>query len=396
MELATTTLSPEDLESERQLVLAISIIVPIFFSLIGITGFIGNLLVVITVLCNQQMRSTTNLLIFNLSFADLLFVCFCIPFTAVDYSFGQWPFGETWCKMVQYLISVTAYISIYTLVLMSMDRFLAVCYPVSRIRSERNALISIGVLWAAVLIINVPTYSAHGIEEYPDHNHNLTSCKFLGDNAILSWSTFHIVMFASSYLLPLILISGLYLFMLMRLWRSNLTQSKESKRGKRRVTRLVLVVVACFALLWLPIQTILLLKSLLMFQADTHLTIALQISAHILAYASSCINPLLYAFLSDNFRKSFRKVSYEQSLGAPGCAVQREKRSIDNFLLTINFQCYTIRRLFIVIRRTRAIIIHRRHRQQKVPPERASSSADGLSSTDVLSSFPTVGYESSS
>lgn len=313
MELATaaTTVSPEELEAERQLVLTISIVVPIFFSLIGITGFVGNLLVVITVVCNQQMRNTTNLLIFNLSFADLLFVCFCIPFTAVDYSFGQWPFGESWCKMVQYLISVTAYISIYTLVLMSLDRFMAVCYPVSRVRSERNALISIIVLWAAVLIINVPTYSAHGLQEYEYLDRNLTSCMFLENNALLTWSTFHIVMFVSSYLLPLILISGLYLLMLMRLWKSNLTQSKESKRGKRRVTRLVLIVVACFATLWLPIQTILLLKSLKLFETQNHLNIALQISAHILAYVSSCINPLLYAFLSDNFRKSFRKVSYD-------------------------------------------------------------------------------------
>lgn len=76
----------ESLEADRALERTISIVVPIFFSLIGIVGFIGNLLVVITVTCNNQMRNTTNLLIFNLSFADLLFICFCIPFTAVDYS----------------------------------------------------------------------------------------------------------------------------------------------------------------------------------------------------------------------------------------------------------------------------------------------------------------------
>lgn len=298
----------ETLEADKRLERTISIVVPIFFSLIGITGFIGNLLVVLTVVFNVQMRNTTNLLIFNLSFADLLFVCFCIPFTAVDYSFGQWPFGLMWCKIVQYLIVVTAYISIYTLVLMSMDRFLAVCYPVSRFRSERNTIISIVVLWLGVLLVNLPAFYAHGLVEYQDNDRNLTSCTFT-DNKLLTWSTFHISMFTSSYLLPLILISGLYLFMLMRLWRSNLTQSKESRRGKRRVTRLVLVVVACFALLWLPIQTILLLKSSHIFKADTHLNVALQISAHILAYTSSCINPLLYAFLSENFRKSFRKVS---------------------------------------------------------------------------------------
>lgn len=304
-----SVIDPEKLEADRILELTVSILVPIFFSLIGIIGLVGNLLVVITVAFNAQMRNTTNLLIFNLSTADLLFICFCIPFTAVDYSFGQWPFGLQWCKIVQYLISVSAYISIYTLVLMSMDRFLAVCYPYTRIRNECNTLWSIVILWIGVLIINLPVFHAHGLENYPHvNNKTITACVFI-KNEYLTWSAFHISMFASSYVLPLFLISGLYLFMLMRLWRSNLTQSRESRRGKRRVTRLVIIVVTCFATLWLPIQTILLLKSLGHFESNTNLTVALQIVAHVLAYTSSCINPLLYAFLSENFRKSFRKVS---------------------------------------------------------------------------------------
>lgn len=313
MEIVLTNSSevdPDELDAEMQLERTISIVVPIFFSLIAIIGFVGNLLTVITVSCNTQMRNTTNILIFNLSLADLLFICFCIPFTAVDYSVGKWPFGLFWCKGVQYLIIVTAYISIYTLVLMSLDRFLAVCYPVSRVRNERNTITSICVLWITVLIINLPTFHVHGLQDFVDTNRNLTStsCMFI-ENKMLSWKMFHIYMFASSYLMPLVLISGLYLFMLIRLWKGNLTQSKESRRGKRRVTRLVIIVVACFAVLWLPIQAILLLKSFHLFVSNTHLTIALQISAHILAYTSSCINPLLYAFLSENFRKSFRKVS---------------------------------------------------------------------------------------
>lgn len=59
----------------------VSTIVPILFSLIGVIGFVGNILVIVTVLFNQQMRNTTNLLILNLSLADLLFVLFCIPAT---------------------------------------------------------------------------------------------------------------------------------------------------------------------------------------------------------------------------------------------------------------------------------------------------------------------------
>jgi len=87
--------------------------------------------VVLVVAANQQMRSTTNLLIINLAVADLLFIVFCVPFTATDYVLPFWPFGDVWCGIVQYLIVVTAYASVYTLVLMSLDRFLAVVHPIT-------------------------------------------------------------------------------------------------------------------------------------------------------------------------------------------------------------------------------------------------------------------------
>ena len=74
------------------------------------------------VYCNPQMRNTTNLLILNLAVADLLFILVCVPATASDYILMVWPFGLTWCRTVQYIIYVTAYVSIYTLVLMAADR----------------------------------------------------------------------------------------------------------------------------------------------------------------------------------------------------------------------------------------------------------------------------------
>ena len=52
-----------------------------------------------------------------------MFLLVCVPATASNYIFMYWPFGLTWCRTVQYIIYVTAYVSIYTLVLMAGDRF---------------------------------------------------------------------------------------------------------------------------------------------------------------------------------------------------------------------------------------------------------------------------------
>lgn len=62
--------------------------------------------------------------------------------------------------------------------------------------------------------------------------------------------------FLSSYIVPLALISILYMGMLARLWKAvpGSKVSAESRRGKKRVTRLVVVVVLGFSICWLPIQ----------------------------------------------------------------------------------------------------------------------------------------------
>lgn len=173
---------PDDMEPElRVMEQIVSIVVPVLFGIIIILGLFGNALVVIVVSANQQMRSTTNLLIINLAIADLCFIVFCVPFTATDYILPFWPFGDLWCKMVQYLIVVTAYASVYTLVLMSLDRFLAVVHPIASmsVRTERNAIAAIGITWIIILVTSIPVFLSHGEVTYYYSSTEHTACVFL-------------------------------------------------------------------------------------------------------------------------------------------------------------------------------------------------------------------------
>ena len=124
---------PEDSQKQAMNLLKVltTVVVPVAFGLIALVGIFGNALVIIVVSTNTQMRSTTNILILNLAVADLLFIILCVPFTATDYILNSWPFGLIWCQTVQYLIYFTSYVSIYTIFLMSIDRFMAVVFPVS-------------------------------------------------------------------------------------------------------------------------------------------------------------------------------------------------------------------------------------------------------------------------
>ncbi|XP_064478875.1 allatostatin-A receptor-like [Ornithodoros turicata] len=286
----------------------LAVVVPILFGTIAIVGFFGNALVVMVVLCNPQMRSTTNLLIINLAMADLLFIVFCVPFTGWDYTLSYWPFGDVWCRIVQYLVIVCAYASIYTLVLMSLDRFLAVVHPITSmsIRTERNAYIAICLTWIVILLACVPALFAHGMMTHGRDS----GCTFRSDLGY-NWAAFQICFFLSSYVVPLSLTFVLYVLMLKRLWfgvAPGGRVSADSVRSKKRVTRLVVVVVVVFAVCWCPVQVVLVLKSVNAYGKMNPPRIVIQIASQILAYTNSCVNPFLYAFLSENFRKSFRKI----------------------------------------------------------------------------------------
>ena len=76
-----------------------------------------------------------------------------MPPTALSYV-GDWPTGEIGCKFTQYLIPVLMYVSIYTLVLLSLDRYLAVVYPVKSIgiRTGRNT--GLGLLSFKILLVS--------------------------------------------------------------------------------------------------------------------------------------------------------------------------------------------------------------------------------------------------
>ncbi|KAL3831312.1 hypothetical protein ACJMK2_023081, partial [Sinanodonta woodiana] len=79
------------------------------------------------------------------------------------------------------------------------------------------------------------------------------------------------------------------------------------ERRRTRVTKMVVAIVLLFAIFWLPIHVINLWLKLDKNFPRTTFMYGVKIFAHSLSYANSCVNPFVYAFLSDEFRKSFRK-----------------------------------------------------------------------------------------
>ena len=73
---------------------------------------------------------------------------------------------------------MTAYVSVYTLVLMSLDRYLAVVHPIwsMTLRTPRNATIAVVSATSLVCLGNLAMFQDHDLIQYEWNGENRTVC----------------------------------------------------------------------------------------------------------------------------------------------------------------------------------------------------------------------------
>ncbi|GCC33344.1 galanin receptor 2b-like [Chiloscyllium punctatum] len=292
--------------SENPNHLPASIFVPIIFSLIFLLGTIGNSLVLAVLLRNGQMSyNTTNLFILNLSIADLFFIIFCVPFQATIYTLDGWVFGSILCKVVHFFIYLTMYASSFTLAAVSVDRYLAIRYPLKSrdLRTARNATAAIAVIWALSIILAGPYLSYYQIVHYE----GIPICVPIWEDR--KRKIMDVSSFVFGFLIPVAILSLAYTRTIKYLWTSvdPIETISESKKAKRKVTKMIIIVAVLFCLCWLPHHVVIMCFWFGYFPFNKA-TYAFRLISHCLSYANSCLNPIVYALISKHFRKRFRQV----------------------------------------------------------------------------------------
>lgn len=281
----------------------------ILYAVVAIIGLFGNTLVIYVVLRFSKMQTVTNMYILNLAIADQCFLI-GIPFLITTMHLGEWTFGNVMCKAYMVSTSITQFTSSIFLFIMSADRYIAVCHPISspRFRTPLVSKIVSAIAWTASAMIMLPVllYS----NTIPREKDKL-SCNIVwpSENAGNSGTTFTLYSLILGFAIPLSLILMFYYLVIRKLRTVGpKSKSKEKKRSHRKVTKLVLTVITVYVLCWLPywISQVALINS----PPDvckSRLEITVFVLVSCLGYSNSAMNPILYAFLSDNFKKSFLK-----------------------------------------------------------------------------------------
>ncbi|KAL7876269.1 hypothetical protein AOLI_G00112320 [Acnodon oligacanthus] len=286
----------------------LSPIIPVItavYSVVFVVSLVGNCLVMYVIIRYTKMKTATNIYIFNLAVADAL-VTTTIPFQSADYLLNSWPFGEVVCKVFISIDYYNMFTSIFTLTMMSVDRYVAVCHPVKALdfRTPVKAKIINILIWVVSSAAGIPAMVLGSTQT----NNGTTECALQFPDPYIYWDTLmKICVFIFAFVAPLIIITVCYTQMVMRLKSVRLLSgSREKDRNLRRITRLVLVVVAVFVVCWTPIHIFILVKALAPGVPETTAVMGAYFFCVALGYTNSSLNPILYAFLDENFKRCFR------------------------------------------------------------------------------------------
>ncbi|XP_026318300.1 orexin receptor type 1-like isoform X1 [Hyposmocoma kahamanoa] len=316
-------------------------------AVVFIIGLIGNALVCIAVYRNHSMRTVTNYFIVNLALADFMVILICLPPTVLWDVTETWFFGTAMCRIVLYFQSVSVTVSVLTLTFISVDRWYAICFPLKFKSTTGRAKTAILIIWLLSLLFNVPEFVVLQVENKTDLRFNvqlfMQCTSTWSEESDLRW---HIVKALFLYTFPLFLMMIAYCQIVRVLWRSDnipghmeshklcstpsgqnnwLTVNRRTTpsihanastegqlRSRRKAAKMLVAVVIMFAVCYFPVHLLSVLRVAYSVE-QTHVMTCIALISHVLCYANSAVNPLIYNFMSGfpgfsgKFRREFHR-----------------------------------------------------------------------------------------
>ncbi|XP_006894884.1 PREDICTED: chemokine-like receptor 1 [Elephantulus edwardii] len=295
----------EEVSPHREVTVARTFLV-VVYSVVCFLGILGNGLVI--VITTFKMKRTVNTVWFlHLAVADFLFNVFLpfhIAYAAMDY---HWVFGKAMCKLSNFLLIHNMYTSVFLLTVISCDRCVAVLLPVwsQNHRGVRLAYMACTVIWVLAFFLSSPslvfrdTTNHHGkISCFNNFSLSAASPSAHGEPDSTAY-TRHVVVtitrFLCGFLIPVLIITACYLTIVCKLQRNRLAKTKKP-------FKIIVTIIITFFLCWCPYHTLYLLELHHTKVPGTVFSLVLPF-ATALAIANSCMNPILYVFMGQDFKK---------------------------------------------------------------------------------------------
>ncbi|KAL7861972.1 hypothetical protein SRHO_G00134130 [Serrasalmus rhombeus] len=277
---------------------------PTTYILVLLVGLPANAYSLYHAWLQLRARNELGVYLFNLTVSDLLYLA-SLPFWLQYFFQGDnWQYGELACKMFGFLLYENIYISIGFLCCISIDRYLAVVYPLrfTSLRTMKAAMLISAVVWLKELCMSVVFFS-HNELSTDTLNHSV--CFEHYPMKTWEWSVNYYRFFVG-FLFPLGILSLSYFRVLRAVGKSAGTQTAQKTRIKNLVTSTIIIFLVCFS----PYHVFLLVRTAL--ERECSFTQKIFNSYHfsLLLTSLNCVaDPMLYCFVSESAQRSIQQVT---------------------------------------------------------------------------------------
>ncbi|KAM3607678.1 uncharacterized protein V6R79_011668 [Siganus canaliculatus] len=314
---------------------AVIVAVIVFYVVIFLLAIPGNLVVGLVICLSKQPLTPSDLYLLHLAIADLL-LAVTLPFWAVSAKQG-WVFGDAMCKIVTMLQELSFYSSILFLACISVDRYMVIVRAMEARKSNRQ-LVSWGVcaaVWAVGALLSLPgLYSSAFLSQ---NSSQIMCAERYDPTSADEWRlATRILRHSLGFLIPLAIMLPCYGITIKRLLHI---------RGgfqRQRAMRVIVFVVVAFLLCWTPyhiaVMTDTFFRSKIVpYQCPARMAVdQTMFATQILGLLHSCVNPVLYAFVGEKFRRRLLLIMRKMHI-IERASVSRSSRSSMSSEITSTF-----------------------------------------------------------
>ena len=286
-------------------------------SLILAVSLMVNSFIALIVYKTPTLRKPINYFIANMAMSDLLYSIFQIPFALSSFHTASWPiggkFGLALCKLVPFFRNVSIIVSIQNLILIAVNRFGAVVFPLrSPLIKSKLCPFFISATWIVAAAIFSPYLFAYQLVEFSGEMWCLPTWKkaFGESSSFADYVVTDPILFTY---IPLVLLVLLYSIILIKVKiqahpgeQSANTQQQRNRRN-RNVFQMSAAIVLVFLFCWLPFKTIILVIR----YSSVDLSCGFFLYYEVTYYMSSgyfAINPIICFVFSSNYRQGLKRL----------------------------------------------------------------------------------------
>ncbi|XP_032513055.2 tachykinin-like peptides receptor 99D isoform X1 [Danaus plexippus] len=303
-----------------------------------VVATVGNLVVIWIVLANKRMRSVTNYFLVNLSVADAMVSTLNVTFNFTYMLYSDWPFGHFYCKFCQFIAVLSISASVFTLMAISVDRYVAIMSPLRPRLGKRATLGIAAAIWAGSSVISSPNiiYFTTDVDLLPDGTTRRVCFPEWPDGSTTESHLeyiYNVAFMVLTYFLPITSMTYTYAKVGIELWGSKsigeCTQRQlDNVKSKRRVVKMMIVVVVIFAVCWLPFHVYFVVTSYYPEVVNYPNIQEIYLAIYWLAMSNSMYNPIIYCWMNSKFRRGFKQLFWCCGLGERRHRLDRSMRSL--------------------------------------------------------------------